>query len=565
MKTKVDNMTVKKLLELNDSNSLNIDDEYQRAEVWSLDQKKRFIDSILRGFPIPMMILSKPNSEVEKYDIIDGQQRRVAIRDFYTRNDFNLYDVQNPKNKFPDYLRVLSCEWGNKNFHNLSKENKDSFLNHNLPVWIIEDTIEDDVLRDIFVRLQSGAPLNSQEKRDAMPGEFSGFVRKIGGKGNDEGDAFFEEFARRSAKSDRGKVRELVAKLFLLFLESETNARFVDIGTKNIDQIYYEYINMTEIEIYKDRFIEILDELYKILDFKFKLENYEIIHLFLFAKECKNLELDKWQDLIKPAFLKFREHLNQGKNNEKSPYKTEFLDKRRVSSDKVNSIRERHNFFSYNMLSFMYNDDGIKSNLSIEQNIYIQKHSNIEDYQNLIELGENLNIEAIIRFFVPNLPINPILIERLEVLKEKLKIDITAKEHLDKAGIVSDSINSNIESLKEEIRRIENGTQQIRILNQNQQQEVYRLTSITATKKDGTVHKANTFTSLIPSIYPAIFGDGKARNYPGLILGTDMGLKIFEQFWDDFESVEFLMRNRQYIVKRNDFGTFWTKRFSNIG
>ena len=62
--------------------------EYQRGEAWSDLQKASFIDSILRRYPVPALFLHKvetpglDDSPVTKYEIVDGQQRLSALRDF---------------------------------------------------------------------------------------------------------------------------------------------------------------------------------------------------------------------------------------------------------------------------------------------------------------------------------------------------------------------------------------------------------------------------------------------------------------------------------------------------
>ena len=56
---------------------------YQRKLVWTIEEKKAFIDSILQGFPVPIILLAE--SEREKlpvFEIIDGMQRLNAITSF---------------------------------------------------------------------------------------------------------------------------------------------------------------------------------------------------------------------------------------------------------------------------------------------------------------------------------------------------------------------------------------------------------------------------------------------------------------------------------------------------
>ncbi len=60
---------------------LDLQPNFQRGEVWGKAKKQRLIDSILRGWHIPPVhVIKVPGSEQQ--EVLDGQQRLVAIRDF---------------------------------------------------------------------------------------------------------------------------------------------------------------------------------------------------------------------------------------------------------------------------------------------------------------------------------------------------------------------------------------------------------------------------------------------------------------------------------------------------
>ena len=89
-------MKIKDIIELIRDKVLYANLEYQRGEVWSINQKKKLIDSILRGYPLPLIYLHFKKKivaehEIIKYETIDGQQRINAIHEFYT-NKFDLFD-----------------------------------------------------------------------------------------------------------------------------------------------------------------------------------------------------------------------------------------------------------------------------------------------------------------------------------------------------------------------------------------------------------------------------------------------------------------------------------------
>jgi len=61
-----------------------INRRYQRKLVWSVQEKEKFIDSLINGFPIPMVITAnhKNSDESNSSEILDGMQRLNAITSF---------------------------------------------------------------------------------------------------------------------------------------------------------------------------------------------------------------------------------------------------------------------------------------------------------------------------------------------------------------------------------------------------------------------------------------------------------------------------------------------------
>ncbi len=57
MNTQPDDLTVHDLLQLKAQQMLFPNPEYQRGAVWTPAQKKKLVDSVLRGYPIPLFYL----------------------------------------------------------------------------------------------------------------------------------------------------------------------------------------------------------------------------------------------------------------------------------------------------------------------------------------------------------------------------------------------------------------------------------------------------------------------------------------------------------------------------
>ena len=84
MDTRTDNLKIKDLVDLRKSGFAKPNPEYQRGVVWTIDQQKKLIDSVLRGYQLPIIYLHDVKKTIagltqEYYDIIDGQQRMESL------------------------------------------------------------------------------------------------------------------------------------------------------------------------------------------------------------------------------------------------------------------------------------------------------------------------------------------------------------------------------------------------------------------------------------------------------------------------------------------------------
>lgn len=63
--------------------ALNLNPSYQRADVWPTSDAQQLIESILRGIPLPsVIILQRSGENGETFEIVDGKQRLTAILRF---------------------------------------------------------------------------------------------------------------------------------------------------------------------------------------------------------------------------------------------------------------------------------------------------------------------------------------------------------------------------------------------------------------------------------------------------------------------------------------------------
>ena len=71
-------------------NRFLVNRRYQRKLIWTLDEKRNFIDSLIKGYPVPIILLAENvRREGNALEIIDGMQRLDAIVSFIS----NKYSV----------------------------------------------------------------------------------------------------------------------------------------------------------------------------------------------------------------------------------------------------------------------------------------------------------------------------------------------------------------------------------------------------------------------------------------------------------------------------------------
>lgn len=156
---------------------------YQRKLVWTLDEKKSFIDSIARGFPVPIVLLAEDQaSDRNLLEIIDGMQRLNAITSFL-ENDFPLDDGFFDLNTMAASKALLDDGQLIQKTPLLPREECVRIASYTLPLSIYEFA-GDVEIDEVFRRINSGGKkLSRQELRIAgSMGHFAQAVRMIAAK-----------------------------------------------------------------------------------------------------------------------------------------------------------------------------------------------------------------------------------------------------------------------------------------------------------------------------------------------------------------------------------------------
>lgn len=162
------------------SNKFLVNRRYQRKLIWTIEEKSAFINSIMNGYPVPLILLAEVNYDnTSVYEIIDGMQRLNAIVSFIEGEFsvegeyFDLESMAETKLMF-DNGKLEQCE------PKMSREKCTNIASYVLPLSIYKMENESQI-DEIFRRINSnGKHLSKQEIRQAGAiSSFAEIVREI--------------------------------------------------------------------------------------------------------------------------------------------------------------------------------------------------------------------------------------------------------------------------------------------------------------------------------------------------------------------------------------------------
>lgn len=323
-----------------------LDPTYQRmGGVWTLEKKQLLIDSILNDYDVPKLYFHEFSREQKvttqfSYAVVDGRQRLQTIWDFI--------DGQFPLSPDFEFQRDDSINLAGLTYEDIAKAFPkiriafDSFV---LPVVGIR-TDDEELIEDMFSRLNEAVPLNAAEKRNAIGGELVAAIRDI---------ASGELFSRCVRfNNSRYQHREAAARMLLVEENINYGGRLIDTKKVYLDALARNYYSgMSErVEVMRHATESVVTAMAKVFADKDELlqaQGNMIVYYLVFRAALKSNEVHK---ITRRKLLDFRERLKENRIRAASEYAEssfELLEYDRLSQQGTNdssNIKERYGILS---------------------------------------------------------------------------------------------------------------------------------------------------------------------------------------------------------------------------
>ncbi len=296
------NWTVKNLKSMYDGkHTLQMDHVIQRQGLqWMDDRLKRslLIHSILANYPVPPVYCLKESiSEKDySYSILDGKQRLTTTFDFIDGR-YPL-DTETPSVTIDDTVYEL----GGKYFTDLDVECQQELLRFKFTIYGFEDA-DDDLIEEIFFRLNNSTPLSKPQKAMPLCGvENAKFIKSI------LSDRFFSEICQFSALQRRKSDDMCTLLQAMMLLDNKYEGyEFSSISADEIMR-YAASIKNNYSEEQKNRLYDIIDYLEKVFPEKDKmLKKINIPIVMLAADTAMGDGYDSLKNLYRVGPMYFRQ------------------------------------------------------------------------------------------------------------------------------------------------------------------------------------------------------------------------------------------------------------------
>ena len=156
--------------------NIDLNPKFQRRNAWTDDKRSRLIESLILKLPVPEVVLAESHIEKNKFVVLDGKQRLLTIAGFIDNATYKYWDKPVLKDlKLKPTLNNLTIQLLSQD---VNKDFYRAFQNSDIRCTVVFNQTSDDILYEIFYRLNAGAvPLSMQELRQSLrKGGFSDYL-----------------------------------------------------------------------------------------------------------------------------------------------------------------------------------------------------------------------------------------------------------------------------------------------------------------------------------------------------------------------------------------------------
>ena len=186
--------------------------EFQRSYVWNMRKASEFVDSILRGLPVPSMFFYD-DIDNSRYLVVDGQQRLNSLYSYIEKKTYG-------DKKFV-LVGNIHPKWKGLSFDELEDEDRDRLEDALLNITLMRQLAPDDGQSSMYLAFQrintGGVMLKAQEIRMAVSyGPLAKYIFNLAQDSRFEKWKFLRTDAQRK-NNNYSKIQELLLKFFAYY------------------------------------------------------------------------------------------------------------------------------------------------------------------------------------------------------------------------------------------------------------------------------------------------------------------------------------------------------------
>ncbi len=286
---------------------------YQRKLIWTIEEKSAFINSIMNGYPVPLILLAEVNYDNSSvYEIIDGMQRLNAIVSFIEGEfpvDGEYFDLE----AMAETKLMLDNGDLIQSEPKMSREKCTNIASYVLPLSIYKMENESQI-DEIFRRINSnGKHLSKQEIRQAgATSFFAEIVREISSE--IRGDTSLKEtllLNNMNKISITNKELKYGINVDTVFWIDNTIIRREQVRESKDEEIIADILAYTLMRYKPGSSSKLLDEFYEFKSEKNKKANELEERIKFKGKEQVKEDFYKVFDIVKSILVKSGKKFNQ--------------------------------------------------------------------------------------------------------------------------------------------------------------------------------------------------------------------------------------------------------------